>query len=1701
MINRNYKQREEAFDKLLTQYTAKDPTFNTEGWRSYFKSLASRESNFQATIPNRIGAYGYFQLMPANQKRSRDSKSNPGAQFEDVFDLTRANLNYLKNHMTPQDYAKAQAMGIDIYGLAAGAHLGGAQGMLNYIRSGNNPQDYNGTKISHYARDFSQNSKIKTNAQLGNWSVEGQAVRFEDVANGTSVLTGDTPQAPLLAVISNMNNALSDDSAVIYQQPDTTEESLNVWRSRIPKDIVVEETQPTQDASKIQDNNKNTQQKETQFKSLVSYGVPKQIAQQVPVQYVEDPLTTVQNVWDTYNNIYDELFSRDTFKERERALGGPINTNNPIQNFSYFKGQLPVVRYSYGGELDNSVIPSSNSVKPNLFYGGGDTMTSQFLDQVLADREANQLRNEELAAQYNFSPQAISDIQQGKDVNVYTPDVVVTGKAPSVGFYPYGYHTVDKFYQDNPSGLMEDAGSFVPFVGDGMEVSNIANDLRQGNYGQAGLGLSLLALPNIIEKPLKFLAKNGYKIAGRAANMIKDELTPLYYNYKYGKKATKDMYDDFLHGKSYPEIMGIGKQDIRPLGMKSQQELMRDVVDRNSEIYKLVGVPEETINKYREQAKNIMGNIRVGRYTDTQYKTAGRESQGGFYAKSTDPFFISINRYSRIPTSKSILHETRHALDYLLDRTSQYSPTAYGARKLDRAKSIQESLLTNAYDQDFIDLPTTKYADSLAGYPLMEGEKITTNLDSRNELLKLLTNTESLDINNLRAVNQAIDAASDDEIFWAVSKSNGYGSRYIKFLKDNNKLTPEKAQQFRQAMKYVGASTAPVGIWTTTATSQDNKQHAFGGFLNKFSGEEDNYTQQMNTPNIFRKKDGTYVYQSSPQSDEISVEPINTVFENPSQWTYRDQQGRLYTPRESAFNQGTITQGNNEGPIVSAVNNYLRELQYKWDNNIPIDGKYTIPAIAATAALPLLGEAAYPILTNPYVDAGITSAFGAHGLNHAINEGVDGYGDAAMTAMEIAPLGRVIRPMFNIVPNIVKPLTNRINWLYNDGNIFNAPMRYTPNNYYREVSKEAIDDAVNSGVVRTGNPNKHIGPYFGKGNTPWHRKNYIIEGYPENNEWIYAIPYENAYRVSLDSPTEGIILKQRALSKRVPTAANYVEAFPYTNGSINTTPTTNFSYWRKYPLLGWRKHSFVNVKTPTITAENAASITPEQWTPEQWTVAQDAAIAKALNITPEEAAFLTEEQWKNAIARGVNVDDAQRLKDLHFVTKAEGNKIIDGTNPLDLYHNTNNEFNSFDMNKAGRTDAGYYGKGVYTSPLYPESRYGNTEMHLYGYAKNPLIIDVGSQLAKDAEMFYNRGYHSLFEKYSQELDKLKRRKTEFDLRLSKDSNNEVLQRMQARKIANQRRGLNNLLKEYPDDSYLQSLSKHDGDIEIQLNYWLMKNKMREVGLGEFTRKVNLDEYDAVVPFRKDIYERYPQVREAQEIMLKDGRQLKSADAVTFDDNGIRIPLGKRDNFNRNDIRYGFIPPVAAGLGLSLYNQDNQMQHSLGGHLNKFEEGGNTDDTKYQAFLEDLKNHAPNLAAPSRNYNMRRYWELRGKPSNWAEAQRDFNYLYNVKEDPMFTLENDGAYHAPSTAFNQDTGIYEFMKSADHPTVKYELNWYDNGDETMPNGLRIPSFEGFKSSQNFKKNYELQYSPIENKYYYVPRANKKVEGGGIKRSSQ
>lgn len=61
-----------------------------------------------------------------------------------------------------------------------------------------------------------------------------------------------------------------------------------------------------------------------------------------------------------------------------------------------------------------------------------------------------------------------------------------------------------------------------------------------------------------------------------------------------------------------------------------------------------------------------------------------------------------------------------------------------------------------------------------------------------------------------------------------------------------------------------------------------------------------------------------------------------------------------------------------------------------------------------------------------------------------------------------------------------------------------------------------------------------------------------------------------------------------------------------------------------------------------------------------------------------------------------------------------------------------------------------------------------------------------------------------------------------------------------------------------------------------------------------------------------------------EVVIPKGEQIKSANAVSYDDKGVRIPLGKRDNFKMNDIRFSWLAPFI-GLGTlgALYNNTNK----------------------------------------------------------------------------------------------------------------------------------------------------------------------------------
>lgn len=137
-------------------------------------------------------------------------------------------------------------------------------------------------------------------------------------------------------------------------------------------------------------------------------------------------------------------------------------------------------------------------------------------------------------------------------------------------------------------------------------------------------------------------------------------------------------------------------------------------------------------------------------------------------------------------------------------------------------------------------------------------------------------------------------------------------------------------------------------------------------------------------------------------------------------------------------------------------------------------------------------------------------------------------------------------------------------------------------------------------------------------------------------------------------------------------------------------------------------------------------------------------------------------------------------------------------------------------------------------------------------------------------------------------------------------------------------------------------------------------------------------------------------------------------------------------------------------------------------VNKLQKGGKVDGITGAApkiTFESWYETVPSDRNDTTSYNLRRAFEL--APKEELEAWRTSSV-----ED----LRN-GKNHLNSVYLNPKTGIYEFMKAKNHPTLKYELEWYNSKD---PEAIK------------FRNAYDLDTSG--DYYKYVPK--KFAEGGTV-----
>lgn len=150
-------------------------------------------------------------------------------------------------------------------------------------------------------------------------------------------------------------------------------------------------------------------------------------------------------------------------------------------------------------------------------------------------------------------------------------------------------------------------------------------------------------------------------------------------------------------------------------------------------------------------------------------------------------------------------------------------------------------------------------------------------------------------------------------------------------------------------------------------------------------------------------------------------------------------------------------------------------------------------------------------------------------------------------------------------------------------------------------------------------------------------------------------------------------------------------------------------------------------------------------------------------------------------------------------------------------------------------------------------------------------------------------------------------------------------------------------------------------------------------------------------------------------------------------------------------------------GMKILDAESQWAREVLNKAREVNKGGKVDGITGAApkiTFESWYETVPSDRNDTTSYNLRRAFEL--APKEELEAWRTSSV-----ED----LRN-GKNHLNSVYLNPKTGIYEFMKAKNHPTLKYELEWYNSKD---PEAIK------------FRNAYDLDMSG--DYYKYVPKGGK------------
>lgn len=328
----------------------------------------------------------------------------------------------------------------------------------------------------------------------------------------------------------------------------------------------------------------------------------------------------------------------------------------------------------------------------------------------------------------------------------------------------------------------------------------------------------------------------------------------------------------------------------------------------------------------------------------------------------------------------------------------------------------------------------------------------------------------------------------------------------------------------------------------------------------------------------------------------------------------------------------------------------------------------------------------------------------------------------------------------------------------------------------------------------------------------------------------------------------------------------------------------------------------------------------------------------------KQARKASDEKWDRLYFKAIENNDykeAQRLRDLHFLAKSENPKLNVLGNPENLYHTVNERFDPnftvFNTEIEGQptniyltnnkimsgtyapntvldkqdilNNEGFFdyidkAKSLYKGDYDYYSRMLTSELNKSNLDKNKietlkeLISGYKSEL-NDLGVQANEKYHSLLK----QIDPIRRKEFYADLRKSFT-------------IPSQRNSnLGNVPSNWNDLSISHMPDEIRKSIERDERFFTLTGP--KYSTRSVDRAMRNTDYDSAVI--EDIYDygsnKIRNKTSGDVVELKNNTQLKSSKAIEKDDNGIIIPLSKRDNFKNSDYRY--IVPILFGSGTYL----------------------------------------------------------------------------------------------------------------------------------------------------------------------------------------